>query len=105
MVTQAVFLDVVGLSYSSGNTKGTISLDHTFTYEEGSEITFSIGDLVVATTVGRPLMTVSELITTKDPTKDACLINRARLLYSLAPGLGFEKPIFIDERVGRSSWR
>lgn len=105
MATQGTFLDVVGLTYRCGSVEGTTSKDFEFSYEPGQLVTFSIGSLVLGESIGKPLMTVSSLLLEGTPIADAKLLNRARLLYSLAPGQGLEQPIVIDEKVRTSSRR
>lgn len=104
MSAQGIFLDVFGLSYRSGALSGTISSDYQFSYEPGYTVTFSIGGLVLGQSIGKPLITVSDLLPGSTSISDPRLINRARLLYSLTPAQGFEQPIVIDERVS-SMWQ
>lgn len=58
-------------------------------------MTFSIGELVLGHCEGRPVTTVSNLIPNFHPRS----VNRARLLFSLSAGEGFETPIRVDHRV------
>lgn len=99
MVMHGIFLDVVGLSYRCGSLKGTIGTDFVFEYEEDNLVTFYIGTLVIGESVGKALLTIRDLLPTDTPTFDPKLINRARLLYSLTPAQGFEKPIEIGAAV------
>ena len=93
-----VFSDVVGLSYRSGNVQGNIGPDGKFEYIQGEEVTFSIGPLQLGTTKGKPRMTFLNLV--NSPSLDSPkLLNRTRLLFSLAPGIGFEKPVLVDDKV------
>jgi hypothetical protein len=100
MSLQGVFLDMVGVSYRSGVIEGTTDVDCAYYYEPGTAVVFSIGSLVIGESVGRPLLTVSDLVPANTSTFDPKLINRARLLYSLTPALGFETPVIIDTYVG-----
>ncbi|PVH84280.1 alpha/beta-hydrolase [Cadophora sp. DSE1049] len=99
MTAHGTFLDVVGLTYRCGAIEGATAADFAFMYEPGQLMTFSIGSLVLGESVGKPLMTVSGLLPEGTPITETKLINRARLLYSLSPGQGFEKPIVIDDKV------
>ncbi|PCG90650.1 CocE/NonD hydrolase [Penicillium occitanis (nom. inval.)] len=99
MSEQGIFLDIVGLSYRCGAHSGIIASDYKFAYEPGHAVTFAIGSLLLGESVGKPLMTVSDLLPEGTPISDPKLINRARLLYSLSPAQGFEQPITIDTRV------
>jgi hypothetical protein len=100
MSKQGVFLDTVGIAYRCGDIKGTTGVDYTYHYDPGTAVVFSIGSLVIGEAIGRPLLTISDLVPANTSTFDPKLINRARLLYSLTPALGFETPITIDTNVG-----
>jgi hypothetical protein len=99
MANTGVFVDVVGLSYSSENIKGTTSDEFEYTYIPGAQVTFSIGELVLGHCEGRPVTTISDLIPNGVSTFHPRLVNRARLLFSLSVGEGFETPIRIDHHV------
>ncbi|KAI8711053.1 Alpha/beta-hydrolase [Fusarium sp. LHS14.1] len=93
-----IFFDLQGLSYRSGDCEGIIGPDGKFEYIPGHEVAFSIGPLQLGLTKGKPRMTVLDLV--DSPSLDnPRLINRARLLFTLAPGLGFEKPVMVDDNV------
>lgn len=100
MGSQGIFLDVIGLSYHCGAFSGTTAADYAYSYEPDAVVTFSVGLLVVGKSIGKPSMTVSDLVPLNTSISDPRLINRARLLYSLSPGQGFELPITIDANVG-----
>ncbi|KAH8645938.1 galactose-binding domain-like protein [Tricladium varicosporioides] len=102
MSVQGIFLDIIGLSYCSGTIEGTLTSDYTYAYEPGHIITFSIGNLVLGESIGKPLMTISNLLPEDTPILDPKLVNRARLLYSLTPAQGFEQPIVIDMNVSNA---
>lgn len=99
MSEQGIFSDVVGLSYRCGSVQGTTTADYTYNYNPGSVITFSIGSLKIGQSIGKPLLTISDLMPIDTTEFDPKLINRARLLYSLTPAQGFETPIVINRRV------
>lgn len=103
MTTTGIFVDVVGLSYGCGNTKGTTSKDFIYKYDPGVKVTFSIGDLVLGHCEGRPTTTVSNLVPDSVSIYDPRTVNRARLLFSLSAGQGFETPIHIDHHVRRGA--
>ncbi|KAF2179546.1 hypothetical protein K469DRAFT_730570 [Zopfia rhizophila CBS 207.26] len=73
------FLDVNGLSYSCGTIESTLKTHSAYSYEPGATVSFRVGTLVVGESIGKPLMTTSDL---------------------LSPGQGFELPITIDANVG-----
>jgi hypothetical protein len=100
MSKRGVFLDVVGLSYRCGAFEGTTDANYAYYYEPDTAVIFSIGSLVIGESIGKSLLTVSDLVPVNTPTFHPELINRARLLYSLTPALGFEIPVTIDTNVG-----
>ncbi|KAH8695645.1 Alpha/Beta hydrolase protein [Talaromyces proteolyticus] len=99
MVSQGTFVDVIGLNYRCGTIEGCIGADSVFEYEEQSKIIFSIGPLIIGEARSKPLITVAELGPPDTSIFDARRINRARLLYSLTSGQGFERPIHVDNHV------
>lgn len=99
MGSQGVFLDVVGLSYRCGVLEGTTGEDYAFSYKPETAVAFSIGPLLLGETVGKPVVTVSDLVSGEPSISDSRLLNRARLLFSLTPALGFEKAITINDQV------
>ncbi|KAH6615397.1 Alpha/Beta hydrolase protein [Boeremia exigua] len=99
MAGTGVFIGVAGLTYDNGVARSVTSTDSEFRYYEGETVTFSIGSLVLGSCIGRPLVTISDLLPIDTPTFHPRTVNRARLLYSLAPGQGFEKPAVIDQKV------
>ncbi|KAH6722474.1 X-Pro dipeptidyl-peptidase C-terminal non-catalytic domain-containing protein [Leptodontidium sp. 2 PMI_412] len=99
MSERGTFSDVVGFTYRCGTAKAEISSDYSFNYEPKSPVHFLIGNLEIGHSFGKPLLTISDLMSIDTPEFDARLVNRARLLYSLTPGEGFEQPIVIDSRV------
>jgi hypothetical protein len=103
MSKQGVFLDVVGLSYRCSTIEDATDVDYAYHYEPGTVVIFSIGTLVIGESIGKPLLTISDLVPVNTPTSDPKLINRARLLYSLTPAQGFEIPVTIDTNVS-SLW-
>lgn len=54
--------DVSGLSYISGGQKGITKRNGGFTYEVGSPITFSIGNVTIGTTQGKSVITPADLV-------------------------------------------
>lgn len=99
MTTTGVFVDVVGLSYSSENIKGTTSDEFEYNYIPGAHVTFCVGELVLGHCEGRPVTTISNLIPDGVSIYHPSSVNRARLLFSLSDGEGFETPIRIDHHV------
>jgi hypothetical protein len=94
-----IFLDVVGLAYKYRNVTGTTSSTGEYSYEPGKLVTFAIGNLELGTCLGRNTTTISDLVSSDTATFDSSLVNRARLLFSLTPGQGFEQSITIIPAV------
>jgi hypothetical protein len=98
-----VFTDTVGLSYKCGNLSGfTSSPDGEFHYHQGESISFSISSLHLGVAKGGQRLSVLDLVNNPSLTNPK-LLNRAALLFSLTPSLGFEKAIQIDDNVGYKS--
>lgn len=62
MSTEGVFLDVIGLSYHCGTIEGTTTEDYAYNYHEGHVVTFSIGTLRLGESIGKPLLTVRDIL-------------------------------------------
>ncbi|KAH6694301.1 Alpha/Beta hydrolase protein [Leptodontidium sp. MPI-SDFR-AT-0119] len=100
MVPQSVgiFENTVGFSYRTGAIKGNTGPEGQFQYIQGDVVTFSIGPLKLGESSAKPRLSVLDLV--EDPSlSNSKLLNRARLLFSLTPGIGFERPICIDEKA------
>jgi hypothetical protein len=94
------FADVVGLSYRSGILQGTTNSAGEFKYTENEQISFYIGTVYLGSTLGKPLVTILDCVAEKVvELTDPKLLNRARLLFSLTSGQGFEREIVIDDKV------
>lgn len=104
MNEEGVFSDVVGLSYRCGSLEGVTTADGKYRYEPGKLLTFSIGELIIGESIGKPLLTVSDLASKDTLEFTSKLVNRARLLYSLTPAQGFEAPIVINAKVSDYGW-
>ena len=94
-----IFSDIVGLSYGCNRKVGVTTKDFEYYYEDGSAIFFSVGNLLIGNSVGRPLLTILDLVTSEANHLNPRLVNRARLLFSISPGQGLETPITIDNKV------
>lgn len=97
--SEGILVDVIGLTYHCGSVEGFVSHESKYSYEHGTPVTFSIGGLIIGECMGKPLLTISDLLPIETPSFDPKLINRARLLYSLTPAQGFEMPIIVDQKV------
>ncbi|MBW2941829.1 hypothetical protein [Zhongshania aquimaris] len=78
------FIDssVSGLTYKTASTSGTTDADGKFTYLQGQEISFYIGESFIGKSEGGELITPLELFGTTD-LSDTAVINLARLLQTL----------------------
>ncbi|KAJ9361583.1 hypothetical protein DTO027B9_744 [Paecilomyces variotii] len=94
-----VFTDTVGLSYKCGDLSGTTSSPNgQFQYYDGDDISFSIGSLQLGVAKGRQRLSVLDLVDNPSLSNPK-LLNRAALLFSLTPSLGFEKAIQINDDI------
>lgn len=101
MANTGIFIDIAGLTYQSGSTTSVTSAEFHYSYEPGAEIVFSIGSLVLGKSTGKPVATTLDLVPADTAAFHPTMVNRARLLFSLSLGQGFEKPIIIDQTVRR----
>lgn len=92
-----VFLDsaVIGIGYRIGNFESTTGRDGSFLYEDGQSVTFFIGDIILGTTLGKPIVTPLDLITSGQVNEfNSTVINIIRLLqtfdYDSDPSNGLE---------------
>ncbi|KAH7146185.1 Alpha/Beta hydrolase protein [Dactylonectria macrodidyma] len=99
MANTGIFIDVAGLTYQSGTTTGATSAEFHYSYEPGEEVVFSIGSLILGKSTGKPVTTILDLVSADTAAFHPTIVNRARLLFSLSSGQGFEKPIVIDQNV------
>ncbi|KAF4333247.1 hypothetical protein FBEOM_12946 [Fusarium beomiforme] len=99
MANTGIFIDIAGLTYQSGSTTSVTSAEFHYSYEPGAEIVFSIGSLVLGKSTGKPVTTTLDLVPADTAAFHPTIVNRARLLFSLSSGQGFEKPIIIDQTV------
>ncbi|KAJ3542114.1 hypothetical protein NM208_g4272 [Fusarium decemcellulare] len=96
MTAIGFFIDIAGLSYRTGDIADVTSPSFEYSYEPGEGVTFAIGNLVLGSCVGKAITTVSDLVPRDATPFEHRLVNRARLLFSLNPGQGFEQPVSIN---------
>lgn len=79
------FIDsqVEGLHYVSGSISGVTDKDGRFTYEVGEEVTFSIGNIVLGSAQGAPVITPLELAGEGAEITDPMVVNILTLLQTL----------------------
>ncbi len=103
-VANGVFKDsnVFGLAYKSGNQEGITDEDGGFRYEEGKDVTFSIGALELGTGKGKAVMTPIDLVENGELATPE-VINRARFLMMLdkdnMPSNGIEISKKVQEKA------
>lgn len=83
--TTGVFLDspVEGLEYVSGASFGVTGSDGSFVFEEGSNVTLSIGSVTLGTAAAKPLMTPLDLVEEAVDETHQGVVNIARFVQSL----------------------
>jgi len=84
-VKQGRFLDspVEGLSYISGRELGVTDSQGTFTYEEGENIQFSIGDIIIGDGIPKSMMTPVDLVLDSPDETNPTVTNITRFLITL----------------------
>lgn len=74
---------VEGLTYESGALSGFTGSQGEFQYEDGGNVTFSIGGITLPAALGQPLMTPVQLVANAIDQSNATVTNVARLLQTL----------------------
>ena len=99
-VFSGVFKDsnVQGLSFVSGGQKNVTGKNGVFKYEEGSNITFSVGGVNLGTAKAKAVMTPKDLVAGSDVDTDE-VINRVRLLMMLDKDNNPDNGIEISKQV------
>ena len=79
------FIDspVEGLSFRTGSTEGRTDAEGTFSYRQGENVDFSIGQLQLGSANGAALISPKDLVPDAQDSSDPEAINLARLLQSL----------------------
>lgn len=79
------FIDspVEGLSFSTGSTEGRTDAEGTFSYRQGENVDFSIGQLQLGSANGAAVISPKDLVPDAQDSSDPEAINLARLLQSL----------------------
>jgi PKD repeat protein len=95
------FIDspVQGLDYLTTTQKGTTNSQGSFTYETGEEITFSIGDVVLGTTLGKSIITPLDLVPGAQDETDPTVTNILRLLQSLDVDGDPDNSIYLTSQI------
>jgi serine protease len=95
------FIDapVQGLDYLTITQSGTTNSQGNFKYEAGEDITFSIGDVVLGTTLGKSIITPLDLVPGAQDETDPTVTNILRLLQSLDVDGDLDNSIFLTPQI------
>ena len=95
------FIDspVEGLQYETTTWSGTTDSQGTFYYQDGEQITFSIGSVILGNTTAKSIVTPVDLGGSGATTSSTKVINIARLLMSLDQDGNPDNGITISETV------
>lgn len=90
------FCDVANLDYRTTTVTGATSITGRtdakgeFEYRAGEEVTFSIGNYFISKTTAKEVITISDCAERDEDGADGTFLHRARVLFSLTNGQGFE---------------
>lgn len=100
-VVPGVFMDshVEGLSYETPTCKGVTKIGGFFEYRAGETITFSIGELVLGTAAGKPVVTPVDIVKGAGGAGDRRVVNICVLLQTLDEDGNLANGIVITPRV------
>ena len=100
-VNNGVFLDgpVEGLTYQTVTQSGTTDAAGTFKYQDGENVTFSIGSVVLGEGIAQPTMTPIDLVGMAVNEKYPSVTNICRLLQSLDEDGDFSNGITITSAI------
>ena len=84
-IKEGVFIDspVEGLVYTSGSQSGQTDASGKFKYEEGQNVEFKIGNVVVGSAIGSDIITPVSLVSGATGTTNTTVQNIARFLQTL----------------------
>jgi len=96
-----VFMDslVGGINYSTPTFKGVTKADGVFQYKAGETVTFSIGELVLGSSVGKPVVTPLDLVPGAKGASDQSVVNICVLLQTLDQDGDAANGILISEKA------
>jgi len=100
-VLRGIFMDgpVGGLTYSTPTIKNVTGNDGVFEYLPGETVTFSIGQLVLGATPGKPVVTPVDIVPGARGASDDRVVNICVVLQTLDEDGNFENGIQISEKV------
>jgi para-nitrobenzyl esterase len=98
---KGVFIDspVGGLTYATQTLKGVTKADGVFEYQAGETVTFSIGSVVLGSTVGKPVVTPIDFFADAKGAADQRVVNISVVLQTLDQDGNAENGILITEKV------
>lgn len=98
---KGVFMDgpVGGLTYATPTLKGVTKADGVFEYQAGEKVTFSIGTVVLGSTVGKPVVTPLDFFADAKGAADQRVVNICVVLQTLDQDGNAENGIVITEKV------
>lgn len=96
-----VFMDslVGGINYSTPTSKGVTKADGVFQYKAGESVTFSIGELVLGSSAGKPVVTPLDLVPDAKGASDQRVVNICVLLQTLDQDGDAANGILISEKA------
>ncbi|HEY3307435.1 MAG TPA: hypothetical protein VGJ93_03160 [Desulfuromonadaceae bacterium] len=100
VLAKGIFVDgpVNGLGFQSGSKSGITGNNGEFEYEQGKNVKFYLGDIIIGETTGEPVVTLLHLVPGAD-TANAKVTNIARFLLSVGKVDPQTKNITISEGV------
>ena len=92
-------LGIIGLDYRSNSKSGLTDTQGTFSHGAGETVTFSIGNLDLGATPGKPIATVVDLVEGATGVNNQRVANIARLLQSLDSDCNVRNGIQITSQI------
>jgi para-nitrobenzyl esterase len=92
---------VSGLRYATPMESGTTDADGKFFYRSGDTVTFSVGDLMLGSTTGRPTVTAVDLVPGASDASNDRVTNILALLQTLDEDADLNNGIQITEGIAR----
>lgn len=96
-----VFMDgpVGGINYSTPTFKGVTKADGIFQYKAGETVTFSVGELVLGSSAGKPVVTPLDIVPDAKAASDQRVVNICVLLQTLDQDGDPANGILISEKA------
>jgi hypothetical protein len=96
-----VFIDgpVAGITYQTPTLGGMTDVAGTFKYKDGEKVTFSIGNVVLGSVVGKPVLTPLDIVDGAKDTSDQRVVNISVFLQTLDQDGNPENGITISSKT------